>query len=133
MKRKVATNPTILNRARKMRKDPTTPEAKLWYFLKKKNLGGYRFRRQHPINRFIVDFYCHETKLIIELDGSSHADQKEYDAIRTAWLEAHGYTVIRFWNNQVMQEIDSVLKSILNQCHALKVKKVLQINTSTLP
>ena len=119
MKRKLPTNPTILERARKMRKEPSGPEAKLWYFMKGKNLGGFRFRRQHPIDRFIVDFYCHETKLVVELDGNSHAEQREYDAIRTAWLESKGYTVIRFWNNQVVQDTESVLQLILAKCEEL--------------
>ncbi len=73
---------------------------------------GLKFRRQMPIGRFIVDFACVELKLIIELDGSQHADHKEYDEIRTVFLESKGYRVIRFWNNQVMKELGGVLKLI---------------------
>ena len=127
MKRKQATHPTILQRAREMRNEPTKPEATLWYYLRRKQLNGYRFRRQHPIDRFIVDFYCHELKLIIEVDGGSHGDREEYDSIRTAWLESKGYKVIRFWNNQVMKETDAVIETILKKCNELKSA------TQTLP
>jgi very-short-patch-repair endonuclease len=71
-----------------------------------------KFKRQKPIGYFIVDFVCHECNLIIELDGGQHAENIEYDAARDAWLRGQGFTVLRFWNNDVMQKIESVLEAI---------------------
>jgi very-short-patch-repair endonuclease len=106
----------ILHHARRMRHEPTKVEMKLWQKLRRRQLGGYKFRRQHPIGNYIVDFYCAETKLIVEVDGDIHAHQEAYDAERTADLEALGYQVIRFWNGQILQEMDGVLEVILREC-----------------
>jgi very-short-patch-repair endonuclease len=108
-----ATDPTILKRAREMRKNLTAPEAKLWQRLRGRQLDGHKFRRQHPIDRFIVDFYCHEARLIVEVDGESHAFQQEYDRERSAFLISMGNRVIRFSNEDVMQRMDGVLEVIL--------------------
>lgn len=116
MMTKKRTQPIMLQRAREMRKEPTKPEATLWQRLRRKQLNGYKFRRQHVMGRFIVDFYCHEKRLIIEVDGDSHLHQREYDAIRTAWLESQGNRVIRFWNSEVTQNMDGVLTKILQCC-----------------
>ena len=116
MNKKPPTNPTLLSHAREMRQQPTEPERRLWQRLRRKQLGGYRFRRQQPLGSYIVDFYCHEACLIVEVDGDSHAFQKEYDAERTAWLEEQGNHVIRFWNVEVMQNLDGVLQLILATC-----------------
>ncbi len=102
----------LTQRARDLRKNQTIQEKILWRHLRDRRFRGAKFRRQMPIGRFIVDFASVECKLIIELDGSHHAEQKEYDEIRTAFLEAEGYRVIRFWNNQIMQEINGVLQLI---------------------
>lgn len=106
----------ILYHARRMRREPTKAERILWQRLRRRQLGDYKFRRQHPIGNYIVDFYCAETKLIVEVDGDVHAYQKEKDTERTAVLEAQGYRVIRFWNGQVLQDVDKVLTMILRVC-----------------
>ncbi|MBI5353698.1 MAG: DUF559 domain-containing protein [Chloroflexi bacterium] len=115
-------HPIILQRAREMRHPQTPAEAALWGAIRNRNLG-FKFRRQHPIDRFIIDFYCAQAKLCIEIDGESHleASQMEYDAARTEYLEYLGYKVIRFTNNDVRYtlnavaaEIIRVIESILN-------------------
>jgi very-short-patch-repair endonuclease len=73
---------------------------------------GLKFKRQKPVGRYIADFVCIEQRLIIELDGGQHAEQHEYDATRDAWLRSEGFTVLRFWNNEVMQEMEAVLEKI---------------------
>jgi very-short-patch-repair endonuclease len=110
------TDPALLQRAREMRREPTEPERRLWQKVRRKQLNGYKFRRQHPIGRFILDFYCHEARLVVELDGESHAFQEEYDAARTEWLEAQGLRVLRFPNQVVMKNMESVLEAILMAC-----------------
>lgn len=107
-------SPEIHRRARELRKQMTPAEKFLWAFLKGKSLGGYKFRRQHPIKSYIVDFYCHEIKLVIELDGSihDHFDNPEYDLGRTFELEEFGLKVIRFRNEEVLDSIGMVLKHI---------------------
>lgn len=118
MNKKPPTDPIILQRAREMWREPTEPERRLWQKLRRKQLNGYKFRRQHPIGRFIVDFYCHQARLVVEVDGESHAFQEEYDAARTAWLEAQGLRVIRFSNKAVMKNIDGVAQAIWAACEA---------------
>ena len=113
--------PPILARARELR-HPTTPaEQKLWKHLRDRRLGGAKFRRQHPVGRFIVDFYCADCRLVIEIDGDSHAGQADYDAARTAWLREQGYTVIRFTNREVDQQIDALLEAIAREIGILAV------------
>jgi very-short-patch-repair endonuclease len=108
--------PRILKNARTLRRPMTPAEAKLWSRLRNRQLGGFKFRRQHPIENYIVDFYCAEARLTIELDGDSHAEQVEYDKKRTLWLTEHGYREMRFWNREVMQNLDGVLEQILDGC-----------------
>lgn len=84
----------------------------MWYKLKGNRLLGYNFRRQHSIGKFIVDFYCPLRKLVIELDGSQHLDNIEYDRERTEYFESLGIKVIRFWNDEVNKNIDSVMEII---------------------
>ena len=107
-------SPLILQRARELRHPQTAAEATLWRALRSRNLG-YKFRRQHPIDRFIIDFYCAQAKLCIEVDGDSHAEasQKEYDAARTPYLKELGYKVIRFTNNDVRYNLNAVIEEIL--------------------
>lgn len=97
--------------ARKLRKEPTPAERKLWAVIRNDQLG-VSFRRQHAIGKYIPDFVCIQKKLIIELDGSQHLEQAEYDAERTKFLESKGYKVIRFWNNAVMNDLNGVVKAI---------------------
>lgn len=101
-----------VKRSRELRKNPTDAERKLWYFLRDKQLEDFRFRRQRPIGNYIVDFICLDAKLVIELDGGQHAEQHEYDAMRTAYLKQQGLRVLRYWNNDVMQNIEGVLEDI---------------------
>ncbi len=103
--------------ARKLRADSTGPEHILWRALRER-LPDYKFRRQHPVGNRIADFACPEKKLVIELDGSQHADELAADQKRTAELAAHGYRVIRFWNNDVTQNLVSVLETIYCELEA---------------
>ena len=107
-------SPEIQRRARELRKRMTSSEKILWNALRGKSFSGYKFRRQHPIKKFIVDFYCHELKLVIELDGSVHdiKDQAEYDLGRTFELEEFGLKVIRFRNEEVLDRLEEVLNRI---------------------
>ena len=84
----------------------------LWNILRRRQVSGYKFRRQAPIGPYIVDFLCLEIRLVIEVDGGQHSEQANYDARRTAWLESEGFKVIRFWNNEVLEETDSVRDAI---------------------
>ena|SRR3990167_2074275 len=97
-------------------------EKKLWYFLRAKRLNDYKFRRQAVIgDRYIADFLCAKIKLIIEVDGSQHADQQLYDNDRTVWLESRGYTVKRYWNNEILFAIHEVMDDIITTCNSLKL------------
>jgi very-short-patch-repair endonuclease len=91
----------LKDRARGMRRDPTDAEKRMWRLLRDRRLGQFKFRRQETLGRYIVDFVCLEHKLIIELDGSQHAEN-EYDVDRDDWLVSRGFTVLRFWNNEVL-------------------------------
>jgi len=109
-------HPEIQQRALELRKSQTPAEQKLWNVLRDRRLCGYKFRRQTPISRFIVDFYCHEARLVVEVDGDVHAGQVEYDAERTEWLEAYGYRVIRVTNQDVLYRLNDVLEFVLEAC-----------------
>jgi very-short-patch-repair endonuclease len=109
-------HPELRIRARELRQPLTQAEQVLWERLRNFQLGGFKFRRQHPIGAFIVDFYCAQVRLVIEIDGSSHLDQKDYDDYRTGWLELNGFRVIRFTNSEVGEEIETVLEVIGENC-----------------
>ena len=98
--------------ARNLRNDATNAEQELWKHLRGRRLEGFRFRRQVPIAGFIADFVCPQAKLIVELDGGQHQQQEEYDAERSRILAAHGYRMLRYWNNAVMQDLESVVADI---------------------
>ena len=102
--------------ARQLRQEQTDAETLMWYLLRDRRLGGHKFRRQHPIPPYTVDFYCHEAGLVIELDGGQHAESVR-DAKRDAWLGQQGLRVMRFWNNQVLQETEEVLAEIWAGLH----------------
>ena len=104
---------SIFQYAEVLRKDMTVAEKKLWDRLNKSQLG-VRFKAQHPIDIFIADFYCHKFKLVVEIDGGIHETQKEYDEGRTAELESWGLTIIRFSNEEVMNDIEKVVEMIKN-------------------
>lgn len=99
-------------KARALRKSETDAERKIWQLLRSRSLNDAKFRRQHPVGPYIVDFICINEKLIIELDGSQHQQQQTYDAQRTAFLEQAGYRVIRFWDNDVLLKTENVMQAI---------------------
>ena len=109
------TSKTVRANARQLRRDQTLAEVNLWLALRSHQFEGIHFRRQHPIGNFIVDFSAPSVKLIIEVDGAQHLDQQEYDAERTAFLESKGYRVLRFWNDDLMGDLDGVLLRILEE------------------
>ncbi|MFN8387903.1 MAG: endonuclease domain-containing protein [Anaerolineales bacterium] len=112
MPRPPRSNPKTRTRAIELRKELTPAERKLWANLRGDQLG-VNFRRQHAIGNFIPDFVCIKKKLIIELDGSQHLEQEEYDEERTKYFETLGYKVIRFWNSDVMKNMDGVIRAII--------------------
>ncbi|WP_369501197.1 endonuclease domain-containing protein [Rhodanobacter sp. FW021-MT20] len=102
-----------VDRARRLRTGPTDAEQKLWHRLRNRHLQGWKFRRQHEIDRYIADFACPDAGLVVELDGSQHGEQVAYDEIRTRKLEIMGYRVLRFWDNDALTNIEGVLEVIL--------------------
>lgn len=99
-------------RANELRKKQTDVEKKLWQQLRSRQISSYKFRRQMPVGPYIVDFACMTARLIVELDGSQHTENITYDRQRTAVLEAAGYRVLRFWNNEVIENPEGVLEAI---------------------
>jgi very-short-patch-repair endonuclease len=106
------TNPKTFGHAKNLHRNMTPAEAKLWAHLRAHRLHGIHFRNQHAIGNYVVDFCAPRIKLVIELDGGQHLEQEEYDNERTDFLNSMGYRVLRFWNNDVMNDIDSVLDAI---------------------
>ena len=100
--------------AKNLRKRLTDTERLLWRYLRAEQIEGYKFRRQEPIGKYIVDFACHEKRIVIEVDGSQHSIDKEIDKTRDKWLREQGYEVIRFWNNEVLTNVYGVLEVIRN-------------------
>ncbi len=108
--------PKLLERARELRKESTRAEQFFWRIVRNKQFGGWKFRRQHVVGKYILDFYCHEAHCAIELDGGGHAEaeQQEYDAERTAFLEQLGIHVLRIWNNELLSNSDAVLAYVFD-------------------
>ncbi len=102
----------IKDKARLLRKNSTDAEKLLWRHLRNRRLNGLKFRRQFPVDQYIVDFVCLELMLIIEVDGGQHAEQAEYDLRRTEILQSKGYRVVRCWNNEVLQNLIGVLEAL---------------------
>lgn len=98
---------------RRLRKSMTDAERRLWRALRNRQLGGHKFRRQHPVPPYVVDFACVERRLIVEVDGGQHSGQEDADAARTRALQAQGFRVLRIWNNEVMENLEGVLAVIL--------------------
>jgi very-short-patch-repair endonuclease len=98
--------------ARTLRRHSTDAERRMWSALRDRRLLRYKFRRQHPIGNYIVDFACSEYQVVIEIDGSQHAESAD-DVLRTEWLESRGWKVIRFWNNDVLANTSGVVETIL--------------------
>ena len=112
MPRAQRSSPKTKRQAVELRKEPTPAERKLWARIRNDQLG-VNFRRQHAVGIYIPDFCSPKAKLIIELDGSQHLDQEEYDEVRTKTLNSQGYQVIRFWNNDVLNDIEGVIRAII--------------------
>jgi len=106
------TNRLLLERAKAMRSNPTPAEARLWYNLRAKRFAEIKFNHQVVIDPYIADFVARSRKLIVEVDGDTHANDERYDARRTAWLEQRGYRVIRFDNADVMGNLEAVLDAV---------------------
>ena len=102
-------------KARELRKNMTEVEKTLWKHLRLRQFEGYKFRRQQPIGNYIADFVCFEKRLIIEVDGGQHAERVEYDSSRKEWLEGQGFRILRFWNNQVLKEIEGVKEVVMSE------------------
>ncbi|HIC81777.1 MAG TPA: endonuclease domain-containing protein [Kiloniellaceae bacterium] len=102
-----------MSNARRLRRNETEAERRLWAALRNRQLAGHKFRRQVPLGRFVVDFACYDEKLVVELDGGQHADHAQEDEARTAWLEARGFRVLRFWNSEVLENMEGVLERIV--------------------
>jgi len=117
-KRRWRTTAAVQERARQLRCQMTEAERRLWRHLRRKKLDGLRFRRQHPLDRFIVDFYCVEHRLVIEVDGAIHTAQAEYDKARAEWLEARGYRILRFTDQEVHCQLHNVLEAIRVACES---------------
>ena len=115
-------DPKLLEFAKTMRTNATDAEHLMWQLLRAKRFMNLKFRRQHVIAPYIVDFYCHEIGLVIELDGSQHGtdDGKEYDAERTKFLEALDFSVVRYWNYDVLSRAEVVLEDLWWRCSELK-------------
>ncbi len=112
--------------ARTLRTKLTDAENRLWYLLRDRRFQNYRFRRQHPVGRFVADFACTKYHLIVEADGGQHAGSQS-DVDRTAWLEERGWRVVRFWNNDILENTDGVmlmLLDILAECERERVARV---------
>ena len=100
--------------ARGLRRNQTDAERALWFRLRDRRLRGLKFRRQVPVDRYVVDFLCADANLVIELDGGQHVERSKQDMERTKALEAHGYLVLRFWNHDVLSNTDGVVESIID-------------------
>ncbi len=112
--------PRILENARQLRREQSPIEAILWKRIRSQQLNGLKFRRQYPVGNYIIDFYCPALKLAIELDGDSHNEQINYDETRTLWLNQQGIEVLRFTNQEVVQNLDGVLEMILQKTKPLE-------------
>ena len=108
------TKDEMKRRARELRKESTIAELNLWYSLRHRRLNGLKFHRQHVMGNYIVDFVCWEKKIIIEIDGGQHSQNAQYDEKRTAYLKTRGFRVLRYWNNDVLNKMGSVLAHILD-------------------
>ena len=115
MNQKIRSPRYIIELARKMRKNLTQTEKVLWHELQNKKLNGYKFRKQHPIFRYIVDFYCHKCLLAVEIDGDIHKLRKDYDEYRDKYLKSIGIKTLRFTNKEVLNNLNIVLEKIKNE------------------
>ena len=112
--------PERFERSKELRRLMTPAEKKLWQYLRAGHLDGFHFRRQQVIGRFIVDFYCHQANLVVEVDGGVHLEQAEYDRERDTYLQSHGFDILRFTNQEVNRSLETVLAVILQACDRRK-------------
>ena len=110
--------PVTRQHARALRREMTDAEKLLWGHLRGKQLGGFKFRRQHPLGQYILDFVCLEAGVVVEVDGGQHGRQQAYDRLRTAWLERQGFRVLRLWNHEVLNDLDSAKEAIWLALHS---------------
>jgi adenine-specific DNA-methyltransferase len=103
-----------ITRAKELRKNSTDAERALWRVLRSRQLSGHKFRRQQPLGPFVVDFVCLEARLVVEIDGGQHGEDRQlaYDSRRTVWLQNQNFRVLRFWNHEVLNQLDSVSELI---------------------
>ena len=101
---------SLTGTAKRLRRDMTDAERVLWREVRAHRFKGFKFKRQEPLDAYVVDFICHAARLIVELDGGQHADQRAADFERTRWLESQGFRVLRFWNNDVLANIEGVMQ-----------------------
>jgi very-short-patch-repair endonuclease len=118
----IRTGPAARDDARRLRKDMTEAEKRLWYRIRNRQLSDHQFRKQVPLGSYIADFCCLKERLVIELDGGQHAEITEHELKRRAWMEANGYRVLRFWNNEVFENIEGVLETIVRASKAPKIE-----------
>ncbi len=104
--------------AQRLRKNRTKAEIRLWLRLRRRQLNGSRFRQQVPLGPYVVDFLCVKSRLIVEVDGGQHAENARADEVRTSWLRSRGFRLIRFWNSEVLGNLDGVLQVILEELEA---------------
>ena len=107
----------MLKHVRSLRRDMTDAERRLWSRLRRRQMAGFKFRRQHQVGLYICDFACVEAGVAIELDGSQHVEQAAYDLRRDAFLRAAGFRVLRFWNGDVLVRTDDVVETIYEALH----------------
>ena len=126
---------TKTRKAQSLRSDMPNAEKALWKELRRKKLDDFKFRRQHPVGPYFLDFYCPEIKLCIELDGDQHDDEqaRTHDSKRTEFLKEKGVLVLRFWNNDVYENLEGVLEAILEQALYLKREQEIQHNAVPSP
>lgn len=105
-------DPSLLEKSKELRSGATEVEKLIWSKIRDRKLGGIKFRRQHPMGSYIVDFVSLEKKLVVELDGGQHTEDREYDRQRTRWIESRGFKVLRFWNSEVIENLQGVLEAI---------------------
>lgn len=108
-----------MDKSKQLRKQMTPEELRLWYLLRGRRFFGYKFRRQMPVGTYIVDFACFKAKLIVELDGGQHQKKEAYDLRRTTFLNANGWDVLRFWNNEFRANEEEVMMVILQRLQSL--------------
>jgi very-short-patch-repair endonuclease len=112
-RKSIAAGASAKRQSKQLRAETTPPEKRLWNHLRKSQLGGHRFRRQHPIGPYIADFYCHDAALVIEVDGSTHrSDRRARDAQRDSWMVSRGLMVLRVTTDELWNNLDGVLRTI---------------------